>query len=123
MKYPRVNEPTPNLGNLFGSGYIEDTDGILYPVMIPKSPTQPTITVVATTDASWTPVVTGLSGVYLWRASERNGQDFRYAYVAAPGASYCTAFGALGWRTTGMAALYVQRIADDVTIEIERWSY
>ena len=118
-KYPSINDPIPNLNNLFGSGYV-DVDGYSYPVVITKPPGTPTITVVSTTDASWTPVLTNQTGIYLWRASERTGAEFRFAYVAAPGNNYATAWGILQ-RATNLANFYVQRIGADATIEIEVW--
>lgn len=120
-KYPRVNEPTPNVANLLGSGYVK-IDGYLYPVFVTKVPsTASAIVNVTINDDNWNEIATGLTGVCEWRLSERTGNEFHYAYEAAP-ATYCTAFGILQ-RNTGVENIYVKRVsgAGSITIELECW--
>lgn len=81
----------------------------------------PTIVNVSTTTGAWTLVASGLSDIFSWRLSERGGNDFRYAFVAAPTA-YATGF---GWVSdnTPLTAIYVQRpTATNVNMELIHWS-
>ena len=82
----------------------------------------PTITSVATTTANWTAVATGLSNVLQWRLSELNGNDFYYAYVAAPGDNFNVGFGWISYQAP-LSALYVKRTGgDDITVKLEYWA-
>jgi hypothetical protein len=82
----------------------------------------PTISTVATTDANWTLVATGLSNILEWRLSELNGNDFHYAYVATPGNNFSVGFGWVSFQTSP-TAIYVKRPATaNITIKLERWT-
>lgn len=84
-------------------------------------PSTPTIYNVATTDANWTAVATGLTGVLGWRLSEANGADFDFAFTAAP-ATYATAFGLIG-SDTQITAIYVKRkAAVNINAQLIIWS-
>lgn len=84
-------------------------------------PSTPVIVNQSTTDGNWTLVASGLSNVLFWRLSERNGNDFRYAYVPAPTA-YMTGFGYIK-RQTDVSAIYVQRpTSSDIDMELEYWT-
>ena len=84
-------------------------------------PSTPTIVNVSTTTAGWTAIATGLSNVVEWRLSERNNNNFRYAYVASP-STYATGFGVVE-KKTDITAIYVQDLgADRVTMELEYWT-
>ena len=82
----------------------------------------PTITSVATTDANWTLVATGLTSVLQWRLSELTGNDFHYAYVAAPGDNFNVGFGWISYQTS-LTSLYVKRTgANNITVKLEYWA-
>ena len=84
-------------------------------------PTTPTITSVATTDANWTAVATGLIDVVEWRISELNGNDFHYAFVAIPGDNFSVGFGWVS-QHTGITSLYVKRPGTgNITVKLEVW--
>ena len=81
----------------------------------------PTIVNVSTAGAGWTLVASGLSSIRTWRLSERGGNDFRYAFVAAP-ATYATGFGWIS-DNTPLTAIYVQRpTTTDIDCELVYWS-
>jgi hypothetical protein len=56
---------------------------------------------------NWTAIATGLTDVLEWRMSERAGQDFYFAFEAAP-TDYCTAFGWVGGQHN-ISAIYAKR--------------
>ena len=92
--------------------------GIILP---PLASTTPTIVNVSTTDATWTLVASGLTDIKSWRLVEENGNDFRYAFVAAP-ATYMTGFGWVSMDTP-ITDVYVQRIsATDLDMQLLTWS-
>ena len=82
--------------------------------------TSPTIaSPVTTIDGTWTQVATGLSNVLQWKLVEDSGNDFRYAYVAAPGTSFMVGFGWIS-DNTPLSALYVQRpTSSNITCRLE----
>jgi len=91
-----------------------------YFAVSPVRPTTPTIVNEAIADDLWHAVATGLTNVLEWRLSERNGNDFYFAFEAAP-ATYATAFGWVGGQT-GISAIYAKRknaVAN--TIELLYW--
>jgi len=95
-----------------------DTDGILFSRT--SVPDTPAIVNVATAGAGWTLVATGLTGVRKWRLAERDGNDFRYAFVAAP-AAYMTGFGWVS-EDTEITDVYVQRITADINVQLITWT-
>jgi len=123
-KLPIRSEPLTNLEKLWGnSARVKDT--YLYPVVMLQRPQQANVTIynVATTDATWTkiPATSTLSGILNWRLSERNGNDFRFAFVAAP-TTYATGFGFIK-EATAITAIYVQRpTSTNITMELVTWS-
>ena len=93
-------------------------NGEKYIAMIPITPTTPTIDSVDTTDGSWTLVKADFTNVIRWRLTELNGNDFHYAYVAAPGDNFDVGF---GWVEDNSAppGLYVKRTTEDnITMKI-----
>ena len=85
-------------------------------------PSTPTIVSVTTTDANWTALATGLTGVLKWRISELTGDDIHYAYVAAPGSNFSVGFGWVAW-DTDISAIYIKRPAgNNITVKLEYWS-
>ena len=85
-------------------------------------PTTPTITTVTTTDANWTVVATGITGVLQWRLSELVGGDFYYAYTASPGNNFNVGFGWVSYQTCP-TAIYIKRPgASDITIKYEKYT-
>lgn len=86
------------------------------------STTNPVISSTPTINANWTVVATGLTNILEWRLTELNGNDFQYAYVAAPGDNFQVGFGWVSYLTSPLA-LYIRRPGDDdVVIKFERWS-
>ena len=92
-----------------------------YLVMMPLTPTTPTITSVATAGAGWTLLATGLTNVVRWKISELDGNDIHYAFVAAPGDNFSVAFG--WWQdSSSPTSIYVKRAAsNDITVKLELW--
>lgn len=89
--------------------------------MVGIRPSTVTIYNVPTTDANWTAVATGLTGVLGWRLSERGGADFHFAFTAAP-AAYATAFGWMG-ADTEITDIYVKRPGStDINAQLIIWS-
>ena len=83
--------------------------------------TTPTIYNVSTTDANWTAIGTGLSNVVSWRLSELNGNDFWFAFTAAP-ATFMTGFGWVG-DNTSISEIYCKRPASaDISMQLLVWS-
>ena len=105
--------------------YTDRIGGYDYMSVVPfavASGATPTITSVTTTNANWTVVATGLSSILQWRVSELAGNDFYYAYVAAPGDNFNVGFGWISYQTP-LSALYVQRTGtDNITVKFERWA-
>ncbi len=92
-----------------------------YLATIAIRPTTPTIYNVSTTNANWTPIATGLTGVLKWRLTEKSGNDFYYAYVSSPTA-FMTGF---GWVAddTAPTAIYAKRPATtNVDMQLEVWT-
>lgn len=93
-----------------------------YLAQIAIRPSTPTITSVPTTDANWTAIATGLTDTLEWRLSELNGNDFDYAFVAAPGDNHSVAFGWVS-QQTNPSAIYIRRkTSDNITVKLERWT-
>lgn len=86
---------------------LEKLGGDYYLSISPIRPTTPTILNVATTGSGWTALATGLTDVLSWKVVEENGNDFRYAFEAAP-STYIVGF---GWVSdiTAITNIYVQR--------------
>lgn len=92
-----------------------------YLAQIALKPSTPTISSVTTTDGNWTIVASGLTDILEWRLSELNGNDFDYAFEAAPGNNFSVAFGWVG-QMTNPSAIYIKRkTSDNITIKFERW--
>jgi hypothetical protein len=70
-------------------------------------PSTATIYNQAINNDNWTAIATGLTDVLEWRMSERAGQDFYFAFGAAP-ATYATAFGWVGGQQS-IGAIYAKR--------------
>lgn len=88
---------------------------------ITKRPTTVVIYNTPTTDANWTAIATGLSGVLAWRMSEAGAQAFDYAFIASP-TTYMTAYGAIQ-RDTEITAIYARRKgANNITLQLEVWT-
>lgn len=84
-------------------------------------PSSVTIANVTLSNANWTAIATGLSDVLYWRMDERNGDDFHYAFSAAP-ATYMTAFGWVSG-TQDISAIYAKRKnARTYYMELEYWT-
>ncbi len=93
-----------------------------YFAVTPVRPSTPTITTVTTTDANWTLLASGLSGVLHWKISELNGGDIHYAFVVAPGNNFSVAFGVTA-EDTDLTAIYIKRPADaNITVKLEYWT-
>jgi len=93
-----------------------------YFAVVPVRPSTPTISTVTTVNANWTPLATGLTGILMWRISELNGNDFHYAYEAAPGNNFSVAFGWVLF-STSPSAIHIKRPAGtNITIKFERWA-
>ena len=105
--------------------FVDRIGGNDYMAIIPyavASGSTPTITSVATTDATWTLVASGLTNVIQWRISELSGDDFHYAYVAAPGDDFNVGFGWISYQAP-LTNLYVKRTAAaDITVKLEYWA-
>lgn len=100
---------------------LDKQNGLYYFSVIPIRPTTPTIVSVATTNANWTALATGLTNVLTWRISELNGDDIHYAYVVAPGNNFSVAFGWAAMQTSP-SAIYIKRPAtDNITVKLETW--
>ncbi len=81
----------------------------------------PTILNVSTSGTGWTAIATGLTNVFAWRLVEKRGNDFHYAYSAAP-STFVTGF---GWVSdnTPITDIYVKRPEnEDVDMQLEYWS-
>lgn len=106
-------------GNLLNSVAIK-LGSYLYLSMIALRPGTPTIGG-ATVDGSWTEVASGLTNILAWRMSARDGADFNYAYVLAPGDNFMTAYGPIT-RDTAITAIYAKTPdSRSVKIELETW--
>lgn len=96
--------------------------GQKYFAFAPVIPSTPTIVNVTISDDLWNAVATGLTNVLTWRLSERSGDLFDYAYVAAPTA-FSTAFGAVS-ANTSITDIYVKRqTGNTLTLQLEYWSF
>lgn len=88
---------------------------------IPIRPTTVTIINVATTDANWTAVATGLSGVLAWKLTEASGAAFHYCFDGV-GATYMTSYGSLQ-RDSEIMVVYVKRTgATNINVQLEIWT-
>ncbi len=93
-----------------------------YLATIQVLPSTPVIVTVTTTDANWTALATGLSGVLRWKIMELNGDNIHYAYVAAPGDNFAVAFGWCG-DNTDLQNIYIKRPATaNITVKLEIWT-
>ena len=93
-----------------------------YFAVVPVRPTTPTILRVKTSNANWTPLATGLTGVLNWKVTELNGNNFYYAYVVAPGNNFSVGFGWISFNT-GLTDIHIKRPAGtDVDCRLERWT-
>ena len=120
----RLSNPSEYLhqSNLL-SGVTDRLANKLYLSMAALRPSTVVIVNKAINDGAWTEVATGLTGVLSWKLSERSGNAFEYAYVAAP-ATYMTAYGPLQ-RDTEITQVYVRKVGglgDNLTMELETWS-
>lgn len=86
---------------------IEKQGSDYYMAVSSVKPSTPTIYNQAINNDNWTAIASGLTDVLEWRLSERAGQDFYFAFEAAP-ATYCTAFGWVGGQHS-IAAVYAKR--------------
>lgn len=95
-----------------------------YLAMFPIRPATPAIYNVSTTNGDWTRIPltgTNLSNVLSWRLSERNGNDFRYAFVSSPSA-YATGFGWVS-ENSEITAIWVQRPSNsNIDMELVIWT-
>ena len=120
-KYNPKNSPIRNIEYQFGEGAIS-IGGRRYPVLIQKRPSTVTIINVATTDANWTAIATGLTNVLAWKLCERNGNAFHYCFDGV-GTTYVTSYGVIQ-RDTEITAVYAKRTgATDINLQLEVWSY
>ena len=72
-------------------------------------------------DDDWHAVAVGLTGVMDWRLSERGGNDFYFAFEAAP-AAYATAFGWISGQSE-ITAIYAKRKSTTtITVELVTWT-
>jgi len=92
-----------------------------YLAIIAIRPTTPTITTVTTTNANWTALATGLTNVLKWRISELGGNDFHYAYEAAPGNNFSVGFGWVSYDTAPTAIYFKRPSTANVTLKLEIW--
>lgn len=93
-----------------------------YFAVTPVRPSTPTITTVTTTDANWTALATGLTGILHWKICELNGGDIHYAFVAAPGDNFSIAYGVTA-EDTGLTDIYIKRPAtNNITVKLEYWT-
>ena len=84
-------------------------------------PATVTIYNVATTDANWTTIASGLTGVLSWKLTEKDGNAFHYCFDGV-GATYMTSFGALQ-RDTEITAIYAERTgATNINLQLEIWT-
>ena len=89
-----------------------------YLAVIGIRPTTTTIYNVATTDADWTTVATGLTNVLAWRLVEKSGNDFYYCYDGT-GTTYMTGFGWVS-KETAITAIHVKRTgASNINAQLE----
>jgi len=88
---------------------------------VPIRPATVTIYNVATTDALWTAVAVGLTGVLSWKLTERSGRAYDYCFDGV-GATYVTSYGSLQ-RDTEITAVYIRRRdATDINAQLEIWT-
>jgi len=99
---------------------IEKQGSDYYFAVNPIRPATPTILNEAIADDNWHAVATGLTDVLGWRLSERSGQDFYFAFTAAP-ATYATGFGWIGDQTS-ITSIYAKRKGTtNLTMELLYW--
>ncbi len=98
---------------------LERLKSLYYLATIAIRPTTFVITTLTTTNANWVALATGLTGVLSWKATELNGNDFYYAYVASPGNNFMVGFGVISY-DAAPTAIYVKRPgASDITVKLE----
>ena len=81
----------------------------------------PVIVNEAIADDNWHAIATGLTDVLEWRLSDRLGNDFYFAFEAAP-ATYATAFGWAGGQNAITAVYAKRKQAVATTIELLYWT-
>lgn len=92
-----------------------------YLATIAIRPTTVTIYNVATTDANWTTIASGLTGVLSWKLCERSGTEFHYCFDGV-GTTYMTTYGLIQ-RDTAITAVYVKRPAGvNINLQLEVWT-
>ncbi len=117
-EYTRGNKSGVHVHNAI-SWVLEWISNIPYLATIGIRPTTFAITTLTTTNANWVPLATGLTGVLSWKATELNGNDFHYAYVAAPGNNFMVGFGVISYNAAP-TTIYVKRPgASNITIKLE----
>jgi hypothetical protein len=85
-------------------------------------PATPVITEVATTDANWTVIATGLTGVLAWKLTERDGNAFDYCFDNGVAGTSVRSYGAIQ-RDTALSAVYVKRTGGtDINMQLEYWT-
>ena len=85
-------------------------------------PSTVTITNTATTTSGWTAIATGLSGVLAWMISERDGNEFDYAFTASP-STYMTSLGAPISFDTEITAIYARRRGStNINLQLMTWT-
>ena len=122
-KIPVKNPPLRTTERVLGSA-AEYRNTYLHPVFLTYKPSTVAVYNVATTDATWTRIPTAgttLTNVVYWKLTERDGNDFYYAYEAAPSA-FVTGFGYVSFNTE-ISAIWVQRPAgDNINMQLEIFS-
>ena len=89
---------------------------------LPIRPSTCTIINIATTDANWTEVATGLTGVLCWKLKDREGQEFDYCFDGV-GTTYMTSLGEALQRETEITKVYVKRRGTtNLNMQLEYWS-
>ena len=84
-------------------------------------PSTVTIYNIQVVNGQWNSIARNLSGVKAWKLKEREGQEFEYAFVAAP-TTYMTSLGEAIQRDCAITAVYVKRrTAITLTMELEIW--
>jgi hypothetical protein len=86
---------------------LERVSGKDYMAIFPCQPDTPLIVNVALNNDNWTPIAVGLTGVLDWRLSEAAGEDFYFAFEAAP-TTYASAWGWVGGNQA-ITAIYAKR--------------
>ena len=92
--------------------------------MVAHRPTTVAIVNVSITDDNWNDIPNGtdLSGVLAWKLREKEGQEFDYAFEAAP-TPYMTSLGEAITRDTEITRVYIKRrTAVTLNMQLEYWA-